>query len=337
LVSGGWCFAQDAAQDTAIIDTIRTQAQIGESDQRRIGDWVEAQVTRLKGTPEAERIPAAIKMRDLFRTQFDHSTNSPAFKEQFAARTASVAVSQQAALDARTAQALTKILLDFNRPECTPAFMAALKSKDAGVRMLAASGLAAQRAGLTADKARLDPTVTALREVGVSEPEDVVLDRIYWALSVPPAQVGSVFDTFMAIFDKRLEKRRGGALASDGAEISAYEFFRTPGVVTALSPPQKEQLVKALATFLRLDAQRYATPNLDFIEIDRLQRLLDGAEEILVAVAAGVKGGDMRGSLAAGHTPDQVLQQAGLWVGDAKANQPGALNAAPWNVPIGAP
>ena len=332
-------YAQDAAQDTAIIDTIRTQTQIGESDQRRIGDWVEAQVSRLKGRPEAERGPAAVKMRELFRTQFENPGNTPAFKEQFASKTASVTASAlgTAALDPVSARALSKILLDFNRPETIPAFWAGLKSKDAGVRMLAAAGLAVQRMAIAADKARLDQMVAALREVGVAEAEGVVLDRIYMALSVPPAQVASVFDVFVAIFEKRLEKRRGGSLASDGAEISAYEFFRTPGVVAALSQPQKEQLVRAIATFMRFDAQRYATPNLNFIEMDHLQRLLDGGEEIIVALAGSVKGGDIRGSLAAGQTSEQVLQQAYLWVGDAKANQPGALNAAPWNVPAGAP
>ncbi len=339
FVGCGWCYAQDAAQDTAIIDTIRTQTQIGESDQRRIGDWVEAQVTHLKGTPEAERGPAAGKMRELFRAQFENPSNSPAFKEQFTSKMASVAASQlgSAALDPVSARALSKILLDFNRPETIPGFFSGLKSKDAGVRMLAASGLAAHRAGIAADKTRLDQMVAALREVGVAESEGVVLDRMYGALSVPPAQAASVFDTYIAIFEKRLANRRGGALASDGAEISAYEFFRTPGVAAALSQPQKEQLVLALATFLRFDAQRYATPNLNFIEIDHLQRLLDGAEEIIVALVGSVKGGDIRGSLAAGQPPEQVLQQAILWVGDAKANQPGAINAAPWNVPIGAP
>ena len=337
FVGGGVCLAQDTP-DTAIIDTIRTQTQISESDQRRIGDWVEAQVNRLKATPEAQRGPAAVKLRELFKTQFDNSANSPAFKEQFASKTAAVAASQLGGtLEPISARALTKILVDFNRPETSAAFLTGLKSKDSAVRMLAAAGLAAQRTAIAADKARLDQTVAALREAGVAETEGVVLDRIYWALSVPPAQVAAVFDTFMAIFEKRLERKRAGAVASDGAEISAYEFFRTPGVVAPLTSAQKEQLVKALATFLRFDAQRYNSPNLQFIEIDRLQRLLDGAEELLVALAPGVKGGDIRAGLAAGHPPEQVLQQANLWVGDAKANQAGALNAAPWNLPVGAP
>jgi len=126
-------------------------------------------------------------------------------------------------------------------------------------------------------------------------------------------------------------------LVSDGADVSAFEFFRTPAVLSTLSAPQKEQLVRAIATFMRFDAQRYGTPNLTFVEIDHIQRSLDGAEEIIAAVVGNVKGGDIRGGLAAGQSPQEILQQAMLWVGDAKSDQPGALNAAPWNVPVGAP
>lgn len=342
LVGASFCFAQDAP-DTAIIDTIRTQTQISDSDQRRIGDWIEAQARDLIETPGPQRAAAAVKLRALFKAQFDNPTNTPAFKEQFAAKTAALAAAQLAgeSIEPTSARALAKALVDFNRPETAPAFLAGLKSKDAGVRMLAASGLAAQRAAIAADKTRLDQTVSALREAGIAEEDGVVLDRIYWALSMPPAQLASVFDAFMAIFEKRLERRRAGSVVNDGAEITAYEFFRTPGIVAALSAPQKEKLVSALAVFLRLDAQRYTTPGMtldeNYLEYDRLQRLLDGGEELLVALAPGAKGGDIRGSLAAGNTPDQVLQQAVVWVGDAKSDQAGALNAAPWNVPAGAP
>ena len=331
-----WCRAQ-GAPDTAIIDTIRTQTQISDSDQRRIGEWIEAQVNKLKTLPDDQRGPSAIKLRELLRTQFENAGNSAAFKDQFASRVVAVAVAQlgDSGTNPRTGQTLCKVLLDLNRPEAVAAFLVGLKSKDAGVRMLSASGLAAHRAILVADKARLDQAIAALRDAGLAETEGVALDRMYWALAVPPTQVASVFDAFMAILDQRLKKRREGAAASDGAEISALEFFRTSGVIGALSQPQKEQLARAVATFMRLDAQRYATPNLQFSEIDRLQRLLDGAEEILVALVGAGKGGDVRGALAGGQTPKQVLQQVHAWVGDA--NQQGALNAAPWNVPAGAP
>lgn len=329
-------FGQAAAPDTAVIDTIRTETQISESDQRRIGDWVEGQVAALKGIPEAQRGDAAIKFRDLMRAQYENPSNTPAFKEQFAAKLAAALAAQVASLDPITGRALAKVMLDSNRPELVPAYLAALKSKDAGVRMLGAAALAGQRVAIAADKAKLDQVVAAIRDVGAAETNGVVLSRMYYALSVPPAQAPSVFDAFMAIFEKRLEKKRQGGTACDGAEVMAFEFFRTPGVLAALSQPQKEQIVRAVGEFMRYDAQRY-DKSLPFQELDRLQRELDGAEEIISSIASGVKGGDVRGALASGAGGDQISQQVQLWVGDPKTKQPGALNAAPWNVPLGAP
>lgn len=337
IVAATGSAAQDAASDTAVIDTIRTQAQISESDQRRIGEWIDAQIAKVKGAAEDQKRAVSATTRELLRVQFENSANTPAFKEQFASKVAATAVAQLGTIDAVTARMVVKTLLDFNRPESIPAFLAGLKSKDAGVRMVSAAGLASQRAAIAGDKARLDSTAAALKETGMSETDGVVLDRIYLALSVPPAQAGQVFDAFMAIFDKRLEKRRGGAVNVDGAEITAYEFFRTPGVIAALNPSQKEQLVKAIATFLRFDGQRYAVTDLPFNQFDAIQRLLDGGEDILIAAVGSGKGGDVRGVLASGGTPAQIMEQVRLWVGDQSTSQQGALNAAPWNVPVGAP
>lgn len=329
--------AQDAAADTAVIDTIRTQTPISESDQRRIAEWIDAQVNRVKSAADDKKRATGVAVRDLLRAQFENSANTPAFKEQFVSKAAANAVAQLSTLDAQSARVLFKTLLDFNRPEAVPAFLAGLKSKDAGVRMLSASGLAGQRAVIAPDKARLDAMVDALKQAGLAESEGVTLDRIYLALSVPPAQAGQVFDAFMAIFDKRLEKRRAGAVHVDGAEVTAYEFFRTAGVAAALNPAQKEQLVKAVATFLRFDAQRYSATDLPFEQVDAIQRLLDGGEDILVGVVGAGKGGDVRGVLASGGTAAQVMEQVRLWIGDSSASQPGALNGAPWNVAAGAP
>lgn len=325
--------------DTAVIDTIRVQSTIGESDQRRISDWIEAQISRLKSTGESERPKAATQLRQLLKAQFDNSSNTPAFKEQITARAGAVLVAQlSAGADPVTLRTLVKTLLDFNRPEAMPAYLAGLKSKDAGVRMLSASGIASQRSAIVTDKAKLDQAIAALREAGLAETEGVVLDRIYWALSVPAAQAGSVVDTFFAIMDKRLAGKRAGAIACDGAEVSAFEFFRTPAVMGALQPPQKEKLARLAGEFMRFDATRYTTPNLTFNEVDRIQRGLDATEDVLAAVVgSGVKGGDVRGALASGASSADVLQQVRLWVGDSESKQPGALNAAPWNLPIESP
>jgi hypothetical protein len=89
-----------------------------------------------------------------------------------------------------------------------------------------------------------------------------------------------------------------------------------------------------------LDAERYNLVGLEFDEIDRLERRLTLEEEMLsLLVADSAKGGRLRAELEAGGHAKRaaVWEQVGLWIGVPASNTPGALNAPPWNVPIGAP
>jgi len=341
LAGSAETLAQDTAQEDAQIDTIRQLGQIPASDQRRIADWVQAQVDRLAGTPAAERQAAAIKFRSRFREQNENTSNSAAFKQQFPVQTAAVAVTQfgNASLDSVIARALGRVLVELTSPETMPALLAGLKSSDAATRYLCAEGIAAQRTTIASDKDRLEQTIRAIREAALAETSSVVLGRLYLALSVPPNQIGAVFETVAAILEKRLQERRGRAVIADGAEIDAYEFFRVSAALNALNQQQKEQLVRVLAGFMRADARRYSTPELTFEEIDKLERMMDAEEEILTSLVGSGKGGNIRDALAGGGYANrgEAFKQAILWVGDAETNQPGVLSAAPWNVPVGAP
>jgi hypothetical protein len=146
-------------------------------------------------------------------------------------------------------------------------------------------------------------------------------------------------DAYLAIFEKRLTDRRGGAVIADGAEVEAFEFFRTPSVLAVLNQNQREQLARPLAVFLRLDAERYNTTGLDFYEVDRLERMMDSVEAILIELVGAGKGGKIRDEIAAGGQDRraEVLTEAYKWVGHPQSKEPGALNAAPWNVAVGAP
>ncbi len=333
--------AQDTPGEDDIINAVRPLGTIGPGDQRRIGDWVQARVDSLARTPPAERADSAIRFRERFRDQVSRPDNTAAFKQQFPAQTAAVAVTQFANpnLDPFVGRALGRVLLDMAGAETVPAFLAGLKSKDPATRYFCAEGLLSQRSAIAADKDSLDKMAKAIREAGQVETSPVVLGRLYLALSAPANQAGAVFDTYGAIFEKRLQYRRGPVGGADGAENDAFEYFRNSAILGTLSQQQKEQLSRSLAVFLRLDAQRYAAPDLDFEEIDRLERALEAEEEILSSLVGAGKGGNIRDVLNSGGYEQRgdVLTQAYLWIGDAGANQQGALNAAPWNVPIGAP
>lgn len=325
---------QEVDLEDQTINTIRSLATIGPNDQRRIGEWVQAQVHKFNGFRA---------FRKKFQDQYNHANNSQLFPLHLAARTAAVAVRQAAkpGLNAEVARALAQVLLDMNHPETFSGLIALLTFPDAATRYLCATGLFAprQKRSIVADKSKLDQALTALRAAGLAETDPIALGRIYEALSYP-AQAVDLLDIYLSLFDKRLALRRGPASIADGAERYAFAFFREQGVVGVLNAGQKSQLVERLAVFLRLDAERYNTPQLGFREIDRIERTLWIVEETLSDPAlVGDKGGKIRKALSAGGYDNRsaVLQQAYRWVGDPHTNERGALNDAPWNVSLGAP
>jgi len=332
--------AQDATPEDETINTIRTLPQINLADQRRIADWVEVQAVKLAATPDAERQAAAVAFRKTFRTQFENPANSPPFKAQLSAQTATIAAAQfdNAKLDQWVAYALTRVLVDMGGVETSAGLFAGLKSKHEPARYLCAEGLSAQKTAIAADKAKLDEEVQVLRVAGLAESSPIVLGRIYLALA-HPTQVPAVLDAYLAIFEKRLTDRRGGAVIADGAEVEAFEFFRTPSALAVLNQNQREQLARPLAVFLRLDAERYNTTGLDFYEVDRLERMMDSVEAILTELVGAGKGGKIRDEIATGGQDRraEVLAEAYKWVGHPQSKDPGALNAASWNVAFGAP
>jgi len=342
LLLTGSVLAQDATPEDETINTIRPLPQISPADQRRIAEWVLVQVDKLAGVPDSERQAAAAAFRKTFKVQFENPANSPPFKAQLAAQAATIAAAQfgNAKLDQWVAFAVSRVMVDMGGIEASVGLFAGLKSKYETARYLCAEGLSAQKTAIAADKAKLDEVIQVLKTAGLAESSSVVLGRIYLALA-HPAQAPAVVDAYLAIFEKRLKDRRGGAVIADGAEVEAFEYFRTPSVLSALNLNlnQKEQLARSLAVFLRLDAERYNTTGLDFYEVDRLERMMDSVEAILVELVGQGKGGKIRDEIAAGGQDRraEVLAEAYKWVGHPKSKEPGAVNTAPWNVPVGAP
>lgn len=329
----GAASAQDAAGQNQVLDAMRQRDEIGESDQGRIARWIEDRVAEFTDA-------AAITKR--FKAQYEHPSNSPQFTVQFVTQTANVAASQFAKADLQpaVAYALARVLVDMDSRDTYTGLIAGLKSTNPATRYLCVRGLGAQRTAISSDKAKLDATVQALRNAGLVETSPAVLGRIYEAL-VYSAHVAEVFDAYLSLFDKRLELRRRARVIEDGAETYALEFFRTTGILASLGPERRAQLAGKLAVFLRIDAERYNTPGLTFDEIDKIERLLDGMEAILSdpqMVGSG-KGGEIRKAMSASAHANRraVLEEAYRWVGHPDDKTPGALNEAPWSVPIGAP
>jgi hypothetical protein len=339
--------AQEASPEEAAVSAMRSQDNFGSGDQRRIREWIQPQIDVLAATAgqsDDDRWAAYKVFRATLKTQFENPQNSRAFSAELARQTAQIATGDfgRADADPFVTGGLARVLLDMNRIETQPALVAGLKSSVEAVRYLSARGLAELRQAIANDAVKFNEVVGALRMLVLTETSPVVLSHAFRALAYSGAnQVPTVFEVYMAAFDRRLEARRGGAVAADGAEVEAYEFFRAPGVLETLGNPQKVELANRLAVYLRLDAERYATPDLKFYEIADIERLLDGGEAILSspAMLGANAGGTIRDALdRVGHEGcTEIPPQAYLWVGDPTSNTPGALNAAPWNVPVGAP
>lgn len=331
--------AQPSAQEDAIIRPIQRLQSIGEGDQGRIGRWVRNRVKELTSAAGTGEPMAFRTFRERLGELYRDPQNTQAFKTELVVQVTQLATDKFAdtKLDGTVALALARVLVDMGGRETYAGLVAGLKLKDQGTRLLCAKGLEKLQSHIAQDKAKLDQTVVALREAGVVERNSVSRSWVYLALAYPD-QVEAVFDAFMAIFDTRLELRRGAAVFVDRAEVDAFDFFRQSGVLSSLSSEQKSALAQRLAVFLRFDAQRYSAENVPFAERENLERRLVSLEECLEFLV-GSGGGDIRGELRAGghERRDAVAQQAYRWIGHPTTQKPGALNEAPWGVPIGAP
>jgi hypothetical protein len=343
-------FGQPAAADEdEIVGTIRRLTTISQQDERRIADWVRAKIDKLISVPEQERPGEFTRFRTIFRDEYRNAANTAQYKTQLVVQTASVASAEfgKSDPDPTVGHVLARALVDMDRAEGIAGLIAGLKSGNPVVRLLCVGGLAAQKTAIAADNQLIQETVNALRDAGLAESQPVVLGRIYRALAYE-GQVASVFDAYLALFDKRLTLRRGPAVIADGAELEAYEFFRSGAVLNALNAGQKQQLAGRLGVFLRLDAERYndpalvapedrAVPDMSFNERDVLERMLVAGEAVLSGLTN--RAAAIAGELAAGGhgRRAEILAVVYGWVGDPATQERGALNEAPWNVPVGAP
>ena len=333
LTFPGFSRAQQGNPQGQAIDTVRRQQNLSPGDQDFIRRWVEWEVNNFGDFAE---------FRGRFQSQYSNANNTPQFQRELAVQSTQTAVQRFGGgpLAGDMPHSLAQVLLDMRRVETVPALLAGLGVNDARTRYLCARGLVAQQRAIGADQAIFTRTIDAVRKAGLAETDPVVVGRIYEALAFSAAaQLPTVVAAYTAVFDQRLDLRRKTVGVVDGAELHAYQFFRAAGVIDALSAAQKADLVRRLAVFHRLDAENYGASDLAFRDRDRLERMLVTVEEILAAVVGTGGGGNVRRALeTGGHANrDAVLQEVRNWVGNATTQQSGALNAAPWNVPLGAP
>ncbi len=237
-------------------------------------------------------------------------------------------------LNVDLARTLAMTLVDINRVAARVALIAGLSFPDAEVRYHCAKAFVQLRSNIKVDNRLLQQIMRTLETAGKAEANPVVLKRIYTALLFTnddkplPESLAITLD----ILTTRIARWKGGMLVIDDGDVPAFALLKEH--TNLLTPAQRDSLVSALAVLLRMDVQRYAQPPLPAAVKFTLGYRIWLTEDLLEALVGNGPNPDIREALLRDVAKDMV-DRLDLWIGNAQ--KPGLLNAAPWNVPVGAP
>ncbi|MEE9294950.1 MAG: hypothetical protein V3W34_08335 [Phycisphaerae bacterium] len=324
------------AQNTALdndIEELRKRGPSGANDDRIIDDWLTIQFDKLTGGDDAARA------REQFMHELDRLRNAPESTERFTEALAKrlgagIKTELEKAPPPPTARAETMVLalIEADDQRTAPGLTAALKFPAVSVRYLGAKGLQRIRDSLSTNPINeVRHVVRVLGDVGATEANAVVVERIYRAMSFanPDAEV---FGAIAQVLQGRVQRYRDGAALDDTAESAILDYLS--GRQT--SAQQAAPIIRELAALLRLDVERYDRQNLQPRARDSIERRIDMCESAIERIT-GLTGGDVRGVMkqgGAGVAPAMKLELF-KWTGTQR--EAGALNAAPWNVAREAP
>ena len=334
LIVGVFLNAGDAAGQTPADDAInelRARGPSGANDDRTVDDWLNAQISVLSGADDAR------VARDAFMDRLQGLRDAPdttqGFRDTLAQRLGAVAAvefGKGAALSLPVADAIARALVATEDRQTVAGLKAALSFPNAVVRYLGAEGLHQIRESIAESDRR--PILDALRQRGLQEPNDVVIERIYMAMSFrTPSPV--VLDAIGDVFAARVDRYRQTQVLGGSAEAGVMEYLARVPVPQA----QGAKIVRALGPLLRIDVERYvAGGHAPDVEV-AIELRVDACEGLLSHITGVNPSETVRGSMQAGGPAVAPTMQLALigWIGSAQTD--GALTTNPWNVPRGAP
>ncbi len=344
LVACGPAVAQqpDAGAADDPLSTIRNRTTFSNDNDPAdsvIDTWLTAQLDQFRAAVAAEDgdpAQAAADLRAAIRRELSHADSTPVYLARLAARTGRIAVTEFAAPDnsgpVDAATALAWALLDLNRTTATDALAAGLRHPQGSVRYLCAKAFDRLKPAITVDATTTPKIIERLKSAALAETDGEVLAAIYAAVSYDDARhIPEVIPALAEVFAARVQLRNTGQLVRvDRAELIAFEYLHRirANIPQALLPP----LVQQLAALLTLDVQRYesAVPG----ERRALEERIEVGESLMQALV-GAAGGDVRGAMKKGGptAPAEMATALAAWVGGEGVE--GALNKAPWTVPVG--
>ncbi len=330
IFAAGSTQAQQACKK--ITAATRSQSSVTPTDQRAIEACLREQLQAAAGLQQSARMKAVVEH---FRAHRDDPANSAAFLDALRAAAKTVAETELARqdLDPMVAAGLARGLFDLGGGDSIPAWLVGLESNVEAVRYLSARALASppMQAVIRVNRDLPATVADALKQAGQTEQGAAAKRQMYRALS-KLAFSQNVFDAYMAMMDKDIERFRGGAVRISGSELPAYRHLAS----SSLTTDQKGQAVARLGPLLGYAAARYKLAGeAHHKETEVAERCLYFIDEALNVIAPG--GGTIGLIMGAGGDKLAVRQEVVRWIGDAEANIKGVLNDRPYNLALGAP
>lgn len=327
LTASGICLAQVGGADAAL-DELRKRTPAGDNDNAIINKWL------------ADRFAAESFLADLTAVREDSAT-TPAFQSTLADRINAFAKTHLTTGSDEAVESTTRLLralIDINDVKTREALLAALRHPHQAVRYLGAKGVQALRDRIAAGTSPTDlrDLIQSLRSAAETETNNTVLDRICRAMSVPNSEEAKA--ALIDVLLSQAERYRKGAILADRTEVGILDYLATAN----LNAIELTRAVQPAAVLLRLDVARYvAGQNGRFFGDEQavIQQRIATVESWLEQVVRppADRAGNLRQAIGSDSQtlPSALGFELNKWIGTA--DSPGVLNAAPWNVPIGAP
>jgi hypothetical protein len=332
-------FAQQCP-DSADLDKLR-EGRPTNSDDPVVDKWITAaiQIVQGAGNDRVAQSAAVNQFVECFSTMYTDKRNGVDFRAKVADRTAALfspELRKGADLPDFQQRAYTRALLVLESDRTRDLLLEGLNLPDQAARYTAAQALAAISGQIAVDKIKTDATLKAIAAAGAKEPSAVVAEMIYKALAYPAEHADSAARAMLQMLDGRVATLRTSGGNIGRAETAALRYLLPLMDGNRVSQEEKVKLVANLGTLLRLATQRYIIKGIREPEREYLAETIVETELLLRKLVSGAKA-DVSGKMAAGG--DAAVKEMPIellaWIGSTDAE--GALNAAPWNVPRGAP
>jgi hypothetical protein len=333
LALAGSTSALQVTQDSAI-EELRVRSPGGNNDVRTVVNWLEKEIQRLSDGPQARQ--TQIDFVNSITRLRNASDTTQGFRDLLADQLSALSTEKLSGTpqpSESVAASMVRAMTSISGKRVAAGLAAALTHASAEVRYLAARGLQLScEEWCQSQPAETRDLIEKLNAAAISEPNGVIVDRIYRALSLDTATQESL-TAIIEVVGARVAAYDAGRFLADTAEPTVFEYLSR----TALTPAQTSLLIPSLAKLLRLDVERYVAGDLRPENQSQIEIRIDACESLLEKLINKSPDRTIRSAMQSGDPAVTAIIQLQLieWIGDE--DNDGLMTGPPANVPRGAP